>query len=342
MTIQKLFCPKCGNITETLIESLCSICYNNKIFNQLKIPNILKISLCNDCNSFLNNNKWEKYDSINDVISKIIFQSIKKENKLLSININNYEKITDFLYSVTIEYGINIYKSKKIEIRIKYIQCNTCNKINGGYFESIIQCRFISSSKNDNRNKIDNIINSLIEKYKKNGDKYSFISKIFSNKHGIDYYIGSTNIAKKISKILSNKFILSYKESYTLIGIKNSKKLYRTTIALKFSSINNGDIFYFKNNIIMIDNLYTKSIIKNLENYSQMSIDIIDIEKKGIYLGNKYNDYTNAIITYIEKEIIILDLETYNTFSIKKLSCFNFKNGDNIHIFKCSYGTFII
>lgn len=340
MINKDFLCPNCGKVTNTLIENMCSFCFYNKITKNLKISNVIKVSLCSDCNCFLYKKKWEKYDSLKTIFEKLIFEKINKENKLLSVNIKNYKKISDFLYNVTIEYGINIYDNKTIEIRMKFVQCITCNKKSGGYFESIIQCRFISKEK---KLIIDNIINSLIEKYKKIGNKLSFISRSIDTKNGIDYYIGSISIAKRISKYLYNSFCSTYKESYTLIGIKNNKKVYRTTILLRFSSINNGDIFYFKKDIFIVEKLSINPIIINLSNYCKVSINIIILEKVGIYLGNKYKNNTNAMIVCIEKETItMLDLETYDTFSIKKLKQFNFKSGENIPIFKCQYGTFLL
>lgn len=349
MLINNYFCPICGLEVTFLIDKLCFSCYKKKVvlFN---VVDVLHIIICEQCHSFNHKNKWEKYHSIYTAFQTFVFENIKinKSFKDIDIKINIFKQVSQYVYQLLIEAELNsdyglIKKQKKIEIRLKRMSCIICSKKSGGYFEAILQFRSDSGSlSNEQEDYISKFVLKLINKYNLNGDSLSFISQIIKEKEGLDYYIGSTNVAKKIGKNLSKIFCCVYKESYTLIGVKDGIKTYRTTISIKISKFKIGDIHYFEKNVIIIIKIYLKLTILDLKTFSTKSIELNQFQKS-IYLGNKFNNTIETSIIFIEQNILnVLDIISFKIFKIEKPKLFDFKIGESITIFQCEYGVFII
>ena len=96
------------------------------------------------------------------------------------------------------------------------------SQLHSNYFEAVIQLR-----------PYDLEVHTLVRKWVEKDD--AFISREVKVKGGVDIYISSYKVAKKIGKRLSRTFEGILKVSYTLFGLDNqrSKNLYRTTVLFK-------------------------------------------------------------------------------------------------------------
>ncbi len=122
----------------------------------------------------------------------------------------------------------NVWVHKPVEENMLVVKdvCQACSRISGMYYEAIIQIR--GNKKEKVKSFVEKKINELSKK-----DELSFISKIEEKKKGLDIYVGSKKAAKSILKEAKKLYNLETKESYTLIGERKGKKLYRVTILLR-------------------------------------------------------------------------------------------------------------
>jgi len=78
------------------------------------------------------------------------------------------------------------------------------------------------------------VVENLIASFSKK-DKKAFITDVAFLKHGIDFYIGSTRVARKIANVIKGKNCRT-KESPKLVGVdKQGKRLYRVTILVRMN-----------------------------------------------------------------------------------------------------------
>lgn len=230
MPLQK-FCPNCGKETEELIKGLCERCFKKKN-KLLSLPRKIEIQRCPNCGKFKDKRKWIKPTELKNFLKEKIKEKIQVNGKLetLEINLNKINK--KFETEVKAEGFISeeqkTPKSEelKFELKIKTKMCKYCSRKLGGYYEGILQLR--GSDENIKRSL------KIIEKIMKENKKgMQFISNLERKKNGIDIYLGSKGLLKKISGRLKAKFKAQKKESYSLKTQKGGKEVYTLTILLR-------------------------------------------------------------------------------------------------------------
>ena len=112
----------------------------------------------------------------------------------------------------------------------------------GGYYEAILQMRADGREISDDEKEVltKKVTETIVARYKT--DDKAFVNLIDDTKHGIDYYIGSEQLAKDIADYFEGRYIAERKENYKLIGEdKTGKKKYRVTILLRLPRFAIGD-----------------------------------------------------------------------------------------------------
>ncbi len=119
-----------------------------------------------------------------------------------------------------IAHSDNEFK-REINFDIEFVRtiCTRCSKKAGGYFEAIIQLR-------GNKEKFPYLFKKIEKMLVKKGE---FISKVEERKEGIDIFTSSS----KLSREILNELGLSYKMSRKLHGLKEGKRIYRLTLAVR-------------------------------------------------------------------------------------------------------------
>lgn len=230
MPLQK-FCPNCGKETKKLIKGLCENCFKKKN-KLLSLPKKIEIERCPNCGKFKDKGKWTKPIELKNFLREKIKEKIQVNGKLgtLEINLNKINKKfeTELKAKGVISEDQKTPKSEelKFDLEIKTKVCKYCSRKLGGYYEGILQLR----GSDENIKKSLNIIEKIL---KENNKGMKFISNIQRKKNGIDIYLGSKGLLKKISRRLKTKFKAQKKESYSLKTQKEGKKVYTSTIFLK-------------------------------------------------------------------------------------------------------------
>ncbi|MEM2174957.1 MAG: NMD3-related protein, partial [Candidatus Micrarchaeia archaeon] len=171
-----------------------------------KIPNEIIIYVCKNCGSIKIRN-WVKKEErekleeeLKEKFSKFGCYKVKIENSILKVYI--FDKIKF---------------EKDVLINKKFTYCKDCSKIINKAYEGIIQIREKELSK-----KVEKVKKLFLENLRS-------IIEIEKVKNGYDIYFAST---KEIFDVLK-KFSLSAKVTKKLYGMKNGKRIYRTTFLIK-------------------------------------------------------------------------------------------------------------
>jgi nonsense-mediated mRNA decay protein 3 len=199
-------CPKCGASSNdvTFNGSFCSTCFKSSN-KPLSIPPKITIYFCRVC-GMERFRKWNEESVESSIISSL------KDKKL------GFPKIEILKDEVKIKYE-NYDDFISIKLLRKESICDNCMRKNSNYYEAIIQIRGDEYTQNEEF--VKGIINAL--------EKATFISNIVELKEGIDLYVGDKMVARSVLSSMR----LKPKVTYTLYGVKDGQRVYRTTFLIR-------------------------------------------------------------------------------------------------------------
>jgi NMD protein affecting ribosome stability and mRNA decay len=196
------FCPICGRSENDSVfyGEFCKDC----AIENLKPFKPVKIFICKKCRHVSSKAGVRKEISINEELARLL--KIKDKNPMFDSARTTVEYDGD--------YGRVI---QKVNVIFKNIVCKDCSQKHSSYFEAIIQLR----GKKEEIAKYSKLLISKLD-----------ISKIEELKEGIDIYCKSREQA--ISTL--NSYRLGFLRTEKLAGEKNGKRLYRTTLLVRFET----------------------------------------------------------------------------------------------------------
>ncbi|MDI6644760.1 MAG: 60S ribosomal export protein NMD3 [Methanobacteriaceae archaeon] len=250
-----MFCPRCGRSGQDLVEGLCKTCFINDI-SLLEIPDEIEVIVCAHCGSALRQGKWYDQDSTeeetiyNAIISNITANKCAEDVEIwveeLIVRGSNIKCLVHVQAKVLgeivkQEYDLNVKLLKNV--------CPECSKYASGYYEAVIQIRAHNRlPSNKEVEKIDQIISGQIDRLSKK-NKMAYVSERIVLKEGIDYYIGSYKVSKKLVNVLKEELGGVVKESPRLMGKDKStgKELFRIWISFRLPNFHVGDFIKYGN-----------------------------------------------------------------------------------------------
>jgi nonsense-mediated mRNA decay protein 3 len=222
--MHKKFCPKCGRNVEKLYNNLCMDDFLKTISFEKLVPIKIILHQCKQCRKiYVGKNSAATLDGAID----IFLQGILKEQLINSatyrIEGNKIHITLKIIYD-------DLEKEEKFsrELVVKNIVCESCSMKNSGYFNAILQLRVPEKIL---QIIIDDIINQIDLMH--NYNEMAFIGKVEKKKEGVDFYIGSKDVAEQIAKDLKIKYDAEIKKSSKQSGYLNGKKIYRDTILVR-------------------------------------------------------------------------------------------------------------
>ncbi|MGC9517804.1 MAG: 60S ribosomal export protein NMD3 [Methanomicrobiales archaeon] len=321
-----MFCPKCGKSHEDLIEGLCKSCFIEEL-SIIEIPNEIEVVICAHCGSTLNEGKWKDQGLTEE---EILYESI-----LGHIQVNEYVENIEIWVEELLVKGSNIEclvhakgnvlgevieQEYNLNIKLKRDVCPECSKRASGYYEAVIQIRAHERfPTKDEIKKVDQLLSKNINKISKH-NKMAYVTDRIELREGIDYYIGSYKVAKKLVNAIRDVFGGVVIESPRLMGKDKStgKELYRIWISLRLPRFKKGDFIKSGGNLgqlIAIDG--RKIQFKDLKTGEPTSVSWRDYEK--IEFSAKKEDIKKTTLTAKTPESIqILDPDDYQPVEIDK------------------------
>jgi len=218
------FCPKCGRKVEKLHSGLCADDFLKTISFAKRVPEKIIVKQCKVCGRFY----VDKYSAATlEGAVDLLLQKILKEKTIHSATYRIEGKIIHITLSVVYE---DLEKKEEFEreLIVKNIVCGSCNMKNSGYFNSILQIRV---PENILQIIIDDLLSQIDLMH--NYNEMAFVGKVEKKKEGIDFYIGSKDVADQIAKNLKIKYGAEIKKTSKQSGYLSGKKIYRDTILVR-------------------------------------------------------------------------------------------------------------
>ncbi|MGC9058159.1 MAG: NMD3-related protein [Candidatus Micrarchaeia archaeon] len=196
-------CPKCGTSSKTskFVGSICEKCYN-QINRPKTLPTKITVYVCRECGA----NRVRHWD---EDISHEIMRMLHDKNF-------GFPKVSISGDSVRIVYS-GLGEPITIPLFFKKSICDSCARKLSGYYEAVVQLRGKYSEQ------------KFVQRFMRKIERVTFVPRVEELKEGIDVYVGDKQAVRALLAALK----LKPKVTHKLYGIKDGRKVYRTTFLVR-------------------------------------------------------------------------------------------------------------
>lgn len=245
----KRFCYKCGALeaeTGPLVQGLCQRCFSE---NQLmQAPSEIDVVVCKKCGAYKVGNQWRTGTSgdLDAAVRETVLDAVRiirhtESDKSLLRPVMAEGVRVEVMPSIK-KNMVNIITTGKVhplqaqpkteevalKLNMKYSTCEVCSLKSAKHHDAILQLR--DAPSREFLFKAQRAIEKLAARESKQEPK-DFIADIKEQHGGLDFYVSSVNLAKKMAAFLKYKFGASIIESAKLIGqTKDGRMKYRVSI----------------------------------------------------------------------------------------------------------------
>jgi NMD protein affecting ribosome stability and mRNA decay len=207
-------CPTCNKSSDEIkfYGDFCYDCAGKKLLSN--IGHALEVERCKRCGRVRIPGAYENFDGRS--LQEIVARKFGK----YEISVLKYDENSVLVeFAETSERG-TLAAEKELQLDYKKILCDRCYKKASNYHEAVVQLR-------GNRESIERMLKRLQNYIERGGE---FITKIEEADNGINVYVSSKRAtAEFIAHARLHPVV-----SYTLMGLKNGKKVYKNTYAIHF------------------------------------------------------------------------------------------------------------
>ena len=329
-------CPVCGQPSDFQIEGKCKDCFLQSII-LASIPHVVHTVICPMCGAFKKSGSWVES---NDEIEEIINNTINKELKILpgseDIQVSiEFTNTNPSIYQAQIKVtgnikGVKAHAELNSEIRLIKQTCDTCSRLSGGYYESIIQIRAEGRFPDEDEvEKVLELVYEVVERQKQKGDRLAFISKEEKLHEGTDVYIGSNSTARQICRIAGERFGCKYSESPTLSGKKDGKDIYRITYSLRLPKLMPGDIINIDGKTVLVRHSGKRTSGLYLESGLEFA-DNTDRLKDSRKIGTIKDAEPVVLLSTDDDTVQVMHPRTFRPLTLKRPAYLMVKGGEEI------------
>ncbi|RZN13564.1 MAG: hypothetical protein EF812_07395 [Methanosarcinales archaeon] len=294
----------------------------------LQHPNAVSIHVCPVCSAYRKKGQWiyskNQTVSVNEIVLAVAKENIKlesfAENSSIELEVEHYGHsiYPVHIHAEAIVSGKPVVYDGLLQVQIHFETCGVCNRIAGGYYEAIIQLRGDSRIPTGTEvQECSKIIQKLLERIKKQGDRLALITRTEKLKEGTNFYLASNKAAKNACRKLVIVYAATITESNKLVGRKDGRDVYRMTYALRLPRFKEGDIIKYNNSFLKVIR-----IGKNITAVDLLSDFSVTLHKEQMKRAKKIagaDDAKTAILISSDKTSMqIMDPDTYKTITTRK------------------------
>ncbi len=321
------FCVRCGKRSEKLIGALCVECYTEHEVS-VELPPKLRGYVCRECGAVLKHGRWEhRAGSMEEAVEEAGFAAVSQELRISGLEEPEVgiaflearrSSPKDYLAKYRLEVrgsagGEEVKLSRDVEVNVRLSLCESCQRKASRYYEAVLQIRGHAPLTEQERRELSELVRREVEA--RRSEDRAFISKYEERKEGIDFYIGSAKLAKKIANQLLARYGGTLKTSTKLVGVDESgRSVLRYTYAYRLPRVKRGDVVRVNNRVCQVLRLSRGSVsLLDLETRKSFSLPEKQLAKVEIIAGAE--DAVKGMVTEVVKgRVQVLEFKDYKTF----------------------------
>lgn len=217
------FCPRCGEETTQLYgenKQLCGDCFT-EVNDLIEAPREIEIETCSVCGRMKEKGEWIEAYTVEDQLGEAF--SDTAEN--FTLELQYWEEDEEFFVRLHVSEG-ELKEHHDVKVEWSQDQCPDCARFQGGFFKAKIQLR------GDNVQKVaDDITDKAAELTNRN--RSDFLSNMEHRDGGIDFYLSTEKMNKKILSMLRDSYRPEIERSYELVGERDGQRVYRNVVSVR-------------------------------------------------------------------------------------------------------------
>ncbi len=340
-------CYLCGK--PSVIEGLCEDCYNGE-HPLIRVESPLSITVCKRCGSVKVPGGWKTVaapmsKTMNEEqVGVLLDAEVKPVGTGISIDVEEMNRLDRVLLLKLHVTGrsapaLNEHTEEyPVEVRFNFGTCDTCGMMSGGYYEATLQIRADGRPVTEReQDEITEIARELtVSEYGK--DNRAFILQIDDTRFGLDMFIGSEHLCKRIADEIEVTYLADRKDNFKLYGQeRDGKKKYRITTVLRLPRYTIGDFVEISGNPCQV-----LSVSRGGLTYHDLSEDQTHtITKKSAkwrtikFISPESEKRSFSIVSSTVDHVLqVMDSETYEIHEIESTSAKEYVSGDSLYLFK--------
>src|SRR5438552_1800820 len=264
-----MFCVECGKEwpLDELRGGVCPECYLKKnVLASLK-PNV-DIEVCVHCHSRKRGEIWlEGHQRLEPIVSEAVRENIHVAKVVdrphISLDVTPEDE-RNFSVVAVVEgaaEGVPFRTELRTRSRIKNATCVRCSRVQGGYYEAIVQVRATGREMAlVEKRAIKSLASRFIERVVSDGDRNAFVLRDEDVDTGVDVYMGTTNSGRMLAKAIANEYGGKINEHHKIVGQKDGLDLVRMTFAVRLPEYRAGDIVVLKDGAGVVTSVGAKTV----------------------------------------------------------------------------------
>ncbi len=330
-----MLCVECGNEVQELHDGMCIDCYVDKKVN-VDIVDPIEIEICSKCGSVRKGDRWLErpdfetvmLDRIEDSLS--ISSSVEKFSFKVEFDDSDPKNIKADLTIELTTNGVKKEKQLSTNIVLKKGQCKNCSKREGDYYEAILQVRPTEEEMTEEqKNEVISMVHKRVE-VDRGEEKKVFITLEKEIHGGLDFYLSDRRVTRNLSYDIADLLGGDVKESSELAGREDGQNVYRMTYSVRIPPYEEGDFIKLEDKIFRIKKTKRGSrpvLVYDLEENRVTTLSKDKINEARVYGGKELVEKA-VVVSEKEKEVQIMDPETYETKTLLKPEGFKKQDGE--------------
>ncbi|NOZ58901.1 MAG: hypothetical protein GXO66_04925 [Euryarchaeota archaeon] len=320
------FCVRCGRRGEKLIGALCPECYVEREV-KVELPRQLRGYVCRECRAMLKRGRWERRaESLEEAVEEAGFSAIEENLRVRGLSqpevgIAFLEARRSSPRDYTARYrlevrggagGEEVELSREVEAGVRLTLCESCQRRASRYYEAVLQIRAHAPLTKEEREELSRLVRSEVER--RSEDK-AFISSYEERREGVDFYLGSAKLAKKIANLLVARYGGTVTTSTKLVGVDESgRNVLRYTFAYRLPRVRRGDVIRLGDRVCQVLRL-SRGSVSLLDLATRRSFSLPEKKLAKAELLGSAEDAVRAMVTEVVKDRIqVLEFRDYKTF----------------------------
>mgnify|MGYP001159236573 CR=1 FL=1 len=341
-------CPRCGLPT---VDGLCRQCTLEKA-ELVSCPGQVEVVICSICGSRQLKSKWHLPDSrsVEELANQAAVDALLLHKELTEPQIElDLKKVgaTRYLADISVNgsfKGQSISEQCEIPVRIKLVACDRCSRMAGKYFQSTVQLRGNAFRTMTPQEIVEckKTARDMADSGYHGGDQLSFIQEMKEVKGGLDIILGSTQLGRRMARVFVERFGGKLLETAKLVGKKDSRDVYRSTLLIRFPRLKRGDIISFRGSFFSVTGFDGKrTLITSLREGRRSAMSEEDSKTVEI-LGNKADALAATVISKDDDVLEIMDPETYGAVLAARPKDLQVEPGEEVKVVRTADGFVIL
>lgn len=319
-----MFCVVCGKEKplEELRGGVCASCYLEK--NVLaSLRDHVDLEVCVHCHARKRGEIWlEGHGSMEPIVEEAVREAVQwakaveRPRAQVEIVPEDERNYTVRVRASGVAEGVPFETDLKTRSRVKNATCVRCSRIQGGYYEAIVQIRATKRAiGKEEMRALKGLASKFIERVVSEGDRNAFVLRDEEVDRGLDVYMGTTNSGRMLAKQIAQEFGGKITEHAKTVGQKDGLDLVRMTFAVRLPEFKAGDVVIVKEEPSQITSVGARTVqALDLRTGRLKHLDRDAVEKALVLKREEALDA--VVVADLGAELQLLDPVTYRTVSV--------------------------